>query len=69
MRMEAKNSYFKGVGIIGNFRNISYSVVSRHQKLICAYLQAGRFFTYDELLCGPRKYDLYSCFSVHVCMV
>lgn len=54
MRMEAKNSYFKKVARIGNFKNIPYSVAKRHQRLLCAYLQ-GPFFTHDELQCGPCK--------------
>ncbi len=52
MRMEAKNSYFKRIGQIGNFKNIAYSVAKRHQRLMCAYL-LGKFFSYDELECGP----------------
>ena len=53
MRMEAKNSYFKKVARVGNFQNIAYSVAKRHQRLMCAYLQNSRFFTYDDLQCGP----------------
>ena len=52
MRMEAKNSYFKKVARISNYKNIPYSVAKRHQRLLCAYLQ-GQFFSYDELQCGP----------------
>ena len=52
MRMEAKNSYFKRVAQIGNYRNVPYSVSSRHQRLLCAYLQ-GPFFTYEDMECGP----------------
>ena len=44
MRMEAKNSYFKRVAQIGNFRNIALIVARRHQKLVCAYLNDKRFF-------------------------
>ena len=55
MRMEAKNSYFKKIARIGNFKNIPYSVAKRHQRLLCAYLQ-GQFFTHDELQCGPCEY-------------
>ena len=51
MRMEAKNSFFKRVAQIGNYRNVPYSVSARHQRL-CAYLQ-GPFFTYEDLECGP----------------
>ena len=56
MRMEAKNSYFKRVAQIGNFKNIAYSVARRHQRLLCAHLQGEHFFTYDELECGPSAY-------------
>ena len=54
MRMEGENSYFKQVARIGNFKNISYSIARRHQRLLCAYLQ-GNFFTYDDIHCGPCK--------------
>ena len=43
MRMEAKNSYFKKVARISNFKNVPYSVAKRHQRLLCAHLQ-GQFF-------------------------
>ena len=46
MRMEAKNSYFKKSARSANFKNIAYSVASRHQKLACAYLQCSKFFIY-----------------------
>lgn len=59
MRMEAKNSFFKRVAQIGNYRNVPYSVSARHQRLLCAYLQ-GPFFTYEDLECGP-------CMSNFVC--
>ena len=52
MRMEAKNSYFKRIAQIRNFKNLSFSIAKRHQRLICGYLQ-GKFFTYDELQSGP----------------
>ena len=55
MRFEAKNSYFKQIAQVGsNFKNIAYSVAKRHQRLICGYLQ-GKFFSYDDLDCGPCK--------------
>lgn len=44
MRMEAKNKYFKSVAHQGNFKNISYSVAKRHQKLTCAILSDNDFF-------------------------
>ena len=52
MRMEAKHSYFKRIAQIGNFKNITYSVAIRHQRLLCAHLQ-GKFFDYEDLLSGP----------------
>ena len=54
MRMEAKNSYFKRIGQIGNFKNLPLSVARRHQHLLCGYLQ-GNFFSYDKLESGPCK--------------
>jgi hypothetical protein len=44
MRMEAKNSYFKRIAQLGNFKNIALSVARRHQKLVCAYLNDTNFF-------------------------
>lgn len=44
MRMEAKNSYFKRIAQLGNFKNIALSVARRHQKLVCAYLNDKNFF-------------------------
>jgi hypothetical protein len=51
--MEAKNSYFKRVAQIGNFKNIAFSVAKRHQRLACAYLQSTTFFSEYEV--GPCK--------------
>ena len=51
LRMEAKNSYFKRIAQIGNFRNIAFSVAKRHQRLACAYLQSTKFFSEYEV--GP----------------
>ena len=48
-----KNSYFKQVARITNFKNVAYSVAARYQKLVCGYLQSKKYFTYDELQCGP----------------
>ena len=44
MRMEAKNSYFKRIAQLGNFRNIPLSVAGRHQKLMCAFINSSDFF-------------------------
>ena len=43
MRMEAKNSYFKRIAQLGNFRNIPLSVARRHQKLMCAFINSSDF--------------------------
>ena len=45
MRMEAKNYYFKKVGKVGNFKNVAYTVATRHQRLMCAYLHDDEFFS------------------------
>ena len=50
--MEAKNSYFKRIAQLGNFRNIVYSVAKRHQRLMCSYLQSHNFFS-TTTECGP----------------
>lgn len=54
MRMEGKNSYFKRIAQISNFKNIAYSVTKRHQRLLCSYLQCSDFFG-RGLECGPGK--------------
>ena len=53
MRMEAKNSYFKRMAQIGNFKNIPLSVARRHQKFICAYLNGDNYFG-NTLNIGPK---------------
>ena len=53
MRMEAKNSYFKRMAQIGNFKNIPLSVARRHQKFICAHLNADDYFG-NTLNIGPK---------------
>ena len=55
MRMEAKNSYFKRISRIGNFKNLPLSVAQRHQQLLCGYLQ-GKFFLYEDLESGPCEF-------------
>ena len=44
MRMEAKNSYFKRIAQSGNYKNITFSVANRHQRLMCSYIQEDDFF-------------------------
>ena len=55
MRMEARNRYFKRAAQVGNFKNIAYSVSRRNQRLLCGYLQS-KFFTNEDLECGPCKF-------------
>ena len=54
MRMEAKNSYFKRIAQIGNFKNIALSVARRHQKFACAQLNCHNYFE-DPLLLGQKS--------------
>ena len=57
MRLEAKNSYFKQIARrTNNFKNISFSVASRHQKLLCGYLQSRHFFAFDNVEIGPCEF-------------
>ena len=44
MRMEAKNSYFKHISQVGNFKNIALTVAARHQKLMCSLFNSKDFF-------------------------
>ena len=44
MRMEAKNSYFKRIAMIGNFKNVAFSVAKQHQRLMCSYVNGSYFF-------------------------
>ena len=55
MRMEAKNSYFKQIAQIGNFKNIAYTVTKRHQRLMCSYVHSDNFSLTTES--GPGKYS------------
>ena len=59
MRMEGKNSYFKKISRIGNFKNLPLSIAKRHQKLLCAKLQ-GPFFSFTHLECGPCKWLVFA---------
>ena len=56
MRMEVKNSYFKKVARISNFKNVPYSVAKRHQHLLCAYIFKDSSFL------------MMNCNVVHVCL-
>ena len=54
MRMEAKNSYFKRIAQIGNFKNIALSVARHHQKFVCAPLNCHSYFE-NPLVLGPKS--------------
>ena len=63
MRMEGKNSYFKRAAQSSNFKNVSYTVAKKHQRLLCAYLQSDNFFD-RSLECGPGTFLTISSTSV-----
>ena len=52
MRYEAKLSFFKKAGRIGNFKNIELSLARRHQRLMCYELASGRLLQ-RPVECGP----------------
>ena len=53
MRNEAKLSFFKRASHIGNnFKNITLTLASRHQKLLCYELSSGALLT-STFQCGP----------------
>jgi hypothetical protein len=47
MRYEAKLNYFKGIARAGNFKNITLTLASRHQRWLSYHLNAGSLFTLD----------------------
>ena len=49
---EAKNSYFKRIAQLGNFKNIALSIARCHQKLTCAFINSEDFF--DEAIIVPE---------------
>ena len=53
--MEGKNSVTKRAAQTSNFKKITYTVVKRHQRLLCAYLQGQNVFD-KTLECGPGMY-------------
>ena len=53
MRNEAKLNFFKRATHIGNnFKIISFSLASRHQRLLCYELSSGEFLKL-QFQCGP----------------
>ncbi len=55
IRYEAKLNFFKRASHIGNnFKNISYSLASRHQRWMC-YELASKKLLVRPLECGPAK--------------
>ena len=47
MRYEAKLNYFKGIARSGNFKNITLTLASRHQRWLSYNFHAGTMFTPD----------------------
>ena len=66
MRMEAKNSYFKRIAQIGNFKNIPLSVARCHQKFICAHLSDDDYF--ENTLIVGHKGMYVATFSSAICI-
>ncbi len=62
MRMEAKNSYFKGTAHNSNFKNVPYT---GHQRLLCAFLNGGNFFD-RTVECGPGTVHILSVRYIYV---
>ena len=54
MRYEAKLNFFKQASHLANFKNIPYSLASRHQRLMC-YEIAGKGLLHTLLECGPAR--------------
>jgi hypothetical protein len=62
--MEAKNSYFKRIAMIGNFKNVAFSVAKRHQRLMCSYVNGSDFFRTKATI-GPGIVFKLLLFSRH----
>ena len=59
MRFESKHSYFKDVARrVKCFKNIPKTLATRHQQLMCYYLNSSNFFIDHDRLCGPGKIDV-----------
>ena len=52
MRNEAKLTIFKQAARLGNFKNITSSVATRHQRLLCYHLSSHQMLE-SPLECGP----------------
>ena len=55
MRYEAKLNFFKQASQIGNFKNIPFTLASRHQRWMC-YEMASRKLLDGPLECGPNRF-------------
>ena len=54
IRQEAKLNFFKQASRLANFKNVSFSLASRHQRWMC-YELASQSILYTPLECGPAK--------------
>ena len=52
MRNEAKLNVFKQAARLGNFKNIAFSIASRHQRLLCYELSTSKLVN-SPMVCGP----------------
>ena len=57
MRNEAKLNIFKQASRLGNFKNIAYSIASRHQRLLCYELSTAKLLD-SPTVCGPCNQSL-----------
>lgn len=57
MRNEAKLNIFKQASRLGNFKNIAFTVGSRHQRLMCYDCSAEKLLG-SALECGPADEPL-----------
>ena len=56
MRFEARHRYFKKLAVqLGNFINVAYSLVMRHQRLKCYHSLDKRTIEGEEVETGPRQ--------------
>ena len=53
MRHEAKLNVFKQASRLANFKNISLSLASRHQRWIGYQMASGKLINANQLECGP----------------
>ena len=57
MRNEAKLNVFKQAARLGNFKNIAFSIASRHQRLLCYELSTSKLVN-SPMVCGPCNQPL-----------